>query len=200
MDWKHIKLFLIVVGVILVAMLSFVLGVSFGVSYEQNNLLNIVIPFLGVLGSWVAGLGTLAAVFTSLWLADQHRKRDAEKLNIVFSVFISNINPKPYLAVIITCNGNKPSKINSISIHSNDSKMALMVNGLDSTGNQLPMSLSYGEQATCILKKETEDSINNYVKNMCSEIYKDLYLSVNTSTNCFTTPFNVKVIEHLNKN
>lgn len=199
MDWKHIKLFLIIVGTTLIASLSFVLGISFGVSYEHDTLLTIVIPFLGVLGNWVAGLGALAAVFTALWLADQQRKRDMEKLNIVFSVYISNIHPQPYLAVIITCTGNKPSRINSISIHSNSSKMALMINGLDSAGHQLPMSLSYGEQATCILKPNTENSINDFVKKNCSGVYKNLNIYINTSTSSFNTPFGAKVIEHLER-
>ncbi|WP_022954258.1 hypothetical protein [Leucothrix mucor] len=197
MDWKHIKLFLIVVSGILIASLSFVLGISFGVSYEYDSLLTVLIPFLGVLGNWVAGLGALAAVFTALWLADQQRKRDAEDLNIVFSVYISTINPEPYLAVIVTCKGSKPSRLNSITIHSGNSKMALAISQLDNTGNQLPILLSYGQQATCILKRGTSTSINDFVKNNCSGLYQNLYLSINTSTMSFKTPFDAKVIEYL---
>ncbi|ASO30955.1 hypothetical protein CG015_17190 [Vibrio anguillarum] len=74
MDWKHIKLVSKVVVIILAAALSFVVGVSFGVSYNQETLTNVLIPALSALGGWVAGLGALAAVFTSLWLAEQQRK------------------------------------------------------------------------------------------------------------------------------
>jgi len=53
-DWKHIKYISAVVVVILIATLSFVLGISFGVTYEKDSFTEIAIPVLsamGILGS-----------------------------------------------------------------------------------------------------------------------------------------------------
>lgn len=71
MDWKQFKNISIVVGILLIAALAFVLGISFGVTYEKDSFTDIVIPALSAMGSWVAGVGALGAVFTSLWLAEQ---------------------------------------------------------------------------------------------------------------------------------
>ena len=173
------------------------LGISIGVSSEQETFLKFIIPILGVIGNWVAGVGAIFAVFVALWLAEQQRKRDSENLQLAFSVYVSTLTSNPYLAVIVTSDGNKPSKLNSISIHSKDSKTALIIMHLDNTGHQLPKLLSYGEQASFILIPKSLDSINNFVKNNCLGVYKNLYLSIITSTSTFKTPFNPAVIEHL---
>ncbi|EHH1032943.1 hypothetical protein J7G20_004383 [Vibrio parahaemolyticus] len=197
MDWKHIKIISLVVIGILIAALSFVVGVSFGVSFNPVNLKDIVIPALSALGSWVAGLGALGAVFTSLWLAEQQRKNSGEKLQIRFNVFVFPPDLTPRLAVNITCVGDKPSHINSLTMRSSDTTIAMMVAQLDRTGNQLPMNAAYGEQATFVLPQNTEQSINDYVKNNCSGSYKNLKLNVNTSTQSFEVAFGKDVIEHL---
>jgi|25_taG_2_1085351.scaffolds.fasta_scaffold25858_2 hypothetical protein len=72
-----------------------------------------------------------------------------------------------------------------------------MVAQLDHNGNQLPMQLSYGQEAIYILPSNTVDSINDYVQKNCSGSYENLMLSVNTSINSFNIPFNEKVIEYL---
>ena len=125
MDWKHIKLISVAVVVVLIAALSFVIGVSFGVTFEQDSLKDVLIPSLSAMGSWVAGLGALAAVFTSLWLAEQQRKNNSESLKCVFDVFVIQGEPNDALAVNVTSNGNKPSYINSITIHSSNSTVAM---------------------------------------------------------------------------
>mgnify|MGYP000211837222 CR=1 FL=1 len=197
MDWKHIKVISAAVVVLLIAVLSFVIGVSFGVTFEQSSLKDILIPSLSAMGSWVAGLGALAAVFTSLWLAEQQKKINGENLTNVFDVFVCPPDMTGRLTVKVTSTGNKPSNINSLSIYSKDSDVALMVAQLDPRGNQLPMPLAYGQQGIYVLPSNTENSINDYVKNRCSGSYQNLILSVNTSINSFNIPFNSKVIQHL---
>lgn len=199
MDWKHIKLITVAVFIILIAALSFVIGVSFGVTFEQDNLANILIPTLSAMGSWVAGLGALAAVFTSLWLAEQQRKDSGEKLNSVFDVFVFPPDLTERIAINVTCTGNKPSNLNSITIRSTDSTVALMVAQFDPCGHQLPIALPYGQQAVFIFPKNSEISINNYVKNNCSGSYRNLVLCINTTTNTFKVEFSKNVIEHLKK-
>jgi len=196
-DWIHVKVILAVIVVFLVAVLSFVIGVSFGVTFDQGSLTDVLIPSLSAMGSWVAGLGALAAVLTSLWLAEQQRKISGESLTNFFDVFVFPPDMTGRLAIKVTSTGNKPSNLNSLSIHSKDSDVAMMVAQLDLTGNQLPMQLAYGQQGIYVLPINTEDSINDYVQERCSGSYANLELSVNTSINSFSVPFNSKVIKHL---
>lgn len=199
MDWKHIKLISLAVGAILLALLSFVIGVSFGVTFKQDTFTDVLVPILSAMGSWVAGLGALAAVFTSLWLAEQQRKNSGEKLNCVFDVFVFPPNLAEKLAVNVTCTGNKPSNINSITIHSTGASVAMTIAQFDPAGHHLPIALPYGQQAGFILPQNSEASINDYVKNHCSGSYKSLFLSVNTTTNSFKVKFGKNVVKHLQK-
>jgi hypothetical protein len=196
-DCKNIKLILAIVFIVITSALSFVIGVSVGVNSDQSFLTEVIIPSLSAMGSWVAGLGALAAVFTSLWLAEQQKKINGENLTSVFDVFVFLPDMTERLAVKVTSTGNKPSNLNSLSIYSKDSDVALMVAQLDHNGNQLPMQLSYGQEAIYILPSNTVDSINDYVQKNCSGSYENLMLSVNTSINSFNIPFNEKVIEYL---
>lgn len=186
-----------IVGIILVAVLSFVIGISFGVTYEQDTLTVVLIPALSAMGSWVAGLGALAAVFTSLWLADQQRKNSGENLKCVFDVFVIQGEPDDSLGVIVTSNGNKPSNINSITVHSTDSTVAMAIQQFSPSSARLPVSLPYGQKASFLLSPDFKSHINDYVKKHCSGSYKNLLLSVNTTTNSFKVNFGKSVLEHL---
>jgi len=196
-DWKHIKFILAIIVIILVAVLSFVIGISFGVTFDQDNLTVVLIPALSAMGSWVAGGGALAAVFTSLWLAEQQRKNNAESLKCVFDVFLIQGEPSEYLGVNVTSHGNKPSNINSITIHSLGSKVAMSIQQFSHLSAPIPTSLPYGQQALFILSSDFKTHINDYVKNRCSGSYKNLFLSVNTTTSVFKVKFGDSVLEHL---
>lgn len=197
MDWKHIKLITVVISIILVAALSFSIGVSFGVTFEQDTLTEVLIPTLSVLGNWVAGLGALAAVFTSLWLAEQQRKNSGEKLKCVFDVFVIQGEPDEALGIVVTGSGNKPSNINSITIHSSDSTVAMYIQQLLPSSSQLPSFLPYGQQASFMLSPDFKSHINDYVKKHCAGSYKHLFISVNSTTESFKVKFGKSVIEHL---
>jgi hypothetical protein len=196
-DWKHIKYISVVVGVILIITLAFVLGISFGVSYEKGSFTEIVIPVLSAMGSWVAGLGALGAVYTSLWLAEQQRKNSGEKLNCIFDVFVFQGVPDDSLCVIVTSNGDKPSNINSITIHSTDSTVAMSIQQFAPSSTALPTYLPYGQQASYLLSSDFKSHINGYVNKHCAGSYKNLTLSVNTTTDSFKVKFGKTVIEHL---
>ncbi|MEC8328718.1 MAG: hypothetical protein VX100_21915 [Pseudomonadota bacterium] len=197
MSWKYIKLISVAVVVVLIAALSFVIGVSFGVTFEQDSLKDVLIPSLSAMGSWVAGFGTLAAVFTSLWLAEQQRKNNSEKLKCVFDVFVIQGEPNDALAVNVTSIGNKPSYINSITIHSADSTVVMCIQQFSHLSSPIPVSLAYGQQATFVLSSDFKKHINDYVKNRCSGSYKNLFLSVNTTTSVFKVKFGESVLKHL---
>ncbi|MCC4834959.1 hypothetical protein LMH66_20155 [Shewanella sp. 10N.7] len=197
MDWKHIKYISVVIGVTLIATLTFVLGISFGVTYEKDSFTEIIIPVLSAMGSWVAGFGALGAVFTSLWLAEQQRKNSGESLKCVFDVFVIQGIPDDSLGVIVTSNGNKPSNVNSITIHSSDSTVAMSIQQFAPSSTALPTYLPYGQQASYLLSSDFKSHINEYVNKHCSGSYKNLVLSVNTTTDSFNVKFGKTVIEHL---
>ncbi|SDH72334.1 hypothetical protein SAMN04488136_12618 [Vibrio xiamenensis] len=197
MDWKHIKFISAIVGIVLIAALAFVLGVSFGVTYDKGTLTEIVIPALSALGGWVAGLGALGAVFTSLWLAEQQRKNSGEKLKCVFDVFVIQGELDDALGVVVTSTGNKPSNINSITIHSSDSTVAMSIQQFEPSSAVLPTYLPYGQQASYLLSSDFKQHINSYVDKHCSGSYHNLFLSVNTTTNSFKVKFGKTVLEHL---
>ena len=83
MTWQTQKKILLAVSVILIALLSFAIGVSFGTSYNKESLIDVLFPALGVVGNWIAGIGAIAAVFTSLWLADNQRKLNTEEIEVL---------------------------------------------------------------------------------------------------------------------
>ncbi|RDX37039.1 hypothetical protein DZA51_03135 [Vibrio campbellii] len=197
MDWKYIKFISAIVGIVLIATFAFVLGISFGVSYDKGSLTEIVIPALSALGGWVAGLGALGAVFTSLWLAEQQRKNSGENLKCVFEVFVIQGMPDEVLGVVVTSLGNKPSNINSITIHSSDSTVAMSIQQFKPSSAALPTYLPYGQQASYLLSADFKQHINNYVNKHCSGSYLNLFLSVNTTTNSFKVKFGKNVLEHL---
>jgi ABC-type multidrug transport system permease subunit len=59
--------------------LAFLLGLSFGLGNNQAKFISETVPVLSMLGGWVSGIGALAAVLTTLWLADKQRREDVEK-------------------------------------------------------------------------------------------------------------------------
>ncbi|CAM3258059.1 hypothetical protein [Vibrio neptunius] len=197
MDWKYIKFISMIVGIVLIATFAFILGISFGVSYDKGSLTEIVIPALSALGGWVAGLGALGAVFTSLWLAEQQRKNSGENLKCVFDVFVIQGMPDDALGVVVTSHGNKPSNINSITIHSSDSTVAMSIQQFEPSSAVLPTYLPYGQQASYLLSSDFKQHINDYVDKHCSGSYRNLLLSVNTTTDSFKVKFGKNVLEHL---
>jgi hypothetical protein len=89
--------------------------------------------------------------------------------------------------------------LNSITIHSTDSTVAMAIAQFDPTGHQLPIALAYGQQAGFILPQNSETSINDYVKKHCSGSYKNLVLCVNTTTSTFKVKFSEAIVKHLQK-
>ncbi|MBQ4831592.1 hypothetical protein J8L84_20140, partial [Alteromonas sp. MMG017] len=197
LESKVVFKLLLILSFILVAILSFSLGVSFGVASDQESFKNLLVPVLGVIGNWVAGIGALGAVITSLWLAEKQRKLDSEQIKTDFGLYVAPPNMSSRLATNVTSTGNKPAYLNSISILSEQSSVAISIAELGREGNQLPMSLSYGQKGFFFFPIGIESHINDFVKQHCNSVYKGLRLSINTNLNQFEMAFPAKVIKHL---
>ncbi|EHU1901150.1 TPA: hypothetical protein ACIFB9_000570 [Acinetobacter baumannii] len=82
------------------------------------GLTNIDLSFWSMIGTWLASIGTLGAVITSLYLA-----RKSEKVNLLVTsnlIFLFSANHgyndgDHYIHIEITNNGNRPVTIQSVS-------------------------------------------------------------------------------------
>lgn len=106
------------------------------------------------LGTWVAGIGTISAVITSLWLA---RNVNEVKLKIKVSSRIlidPSITDHPKLCYIEIVNiGNKIAKITTIGwkIERGKEKKEFYQNTNGSRGEKTPFTLDEGMDATIII-------------------------------------------------
>lgn len=148
MSWHNQKKILLAVAVILIALLSFAIGVSFGTSYDNGSLINVLFPALGVVGNWIAGIGAIAAVFTSLWLADNQRKLNSEEIDVKFNLVVSPPDMTSRLMVSAVSKGNRPANVKSLSIYSANSTVAMWVKDLDPQSSHLPIVMPYGHDAS----------------------------------------------------
>ncbi|MBY6186783.1 hypothetical protein KUV89_09135 [Marinobacter hydrocarbonoclasticus] len=197
MTWQSQKKILLAVAVILIALLSFAIGVSFGTSYDKGSLIDVMFPALGVVGNWIAGIGAVAAVFTSLWLADNQRKLNTEDIEIKLSLVVSPPDMTSRLMVSAVSKGNRPANLKSLSIYSTNSTVAMWVKDLDPQSSLLPIVLPYGHDASFLLVQGTESYINNYVEEHCGGEYAGLRMQLNTTLGTFFAPFSREIIEHL---
>ncbi len=197
MTWHNQKKILLAVAVILIALLSFAIGVSFGVSYDNGSLINVLFPALGVVGNWIAGIGAIAAVFTSLWLADNQRKLNTEEIEVKFNLVVSPPDMTSRLMVSAVSKGNRPANVKSLSIYSANSTVAMWVKDLDPQSSHLPIVMPYGHDASFLLVRGTESYINGYVKEQCNGEYSGLRMQLNTTLGSFSVPFSSEVLEHL---
>ncbi len=197
--WRNQKRILQAVAVVLIALLSFAIGVSFGISYDKESLVDVLFPALSVVGNWVAGIGAVAAVFTSLWLADNQRKLNSEELDVKFSLVVSPPDMTSRLMVSVVSKGNRPANVKSLSILSPDSSVGMFVKDLDPQADNLPIVMPYGHDANFLLVQGAESFINNYVKKHCRGDHSGLRIQLNTTLGTFFVPFSNEIVEHLRK-
>lgn len=76
-----------ILGVALLGLLIFVLGFALGgIRWSWRSAEHAGdVAFWGMLGAWVSGLATVAAVTVSLWMAYQSSQSDVEKISITAS-------------------------------------------------------------------------------------------------------------------
>ncbi|HTF97491.1 MAG TPA: hypothetical protein VL995_15230 [Cellvibrio sp.] len=197
MTWKIQKNILLAIAVILIALLTFAIGVSFGTSYDKGSLIEVLFPALEVVGNWIAGIGAIAAVFTSLWLADNQRSLNTEELDIKFNLVVSPPDMTNRLMVYVVSKGNRPANVKSLSIYSAKATVAMWVKDLDLQSSRLPIEMPYGHDASFLLVKGVESYINDYVKEHCGGEYSGLRVQINTTLGSFFVSFNNEILEHL---
>lgn len=151
----------------------------------ENNL-----QLWSVIGTWVASIGTVSAVITSLWLAS---RADKVKLKVfaghrlLLPKLEKGNNDYCYINVVNT--GSKPVKITNIGWQAGRSKTKqhmVQIFGLSNSDN-VPKMLTEGEEATFLvpfhLRGNEEDWLNSMSKALTEKTnnIKSLKVCVSTS-------------------
>jgi hypothetical protein len=171
----------------LTAVLALLAGaaIGFGVGIQINpQTADIYLLNLGSVGDWVSGLGALGAIITTLWLADQQRRRDTEilKIDCVYSFLDGQ---KIYILRIASC-GQRPSRAVHLRVASDHTEDFLhFPEMMPNCGDTLPKLLGYAEEVCLILPSDAKQRIQDYVENSCGSNAKSLRFEVMTTLGLF---------------
>lgn len=112
------------------------------------GLTNTDLAFWSMLGTWLASIGTIAAVITSLYLA-----RKNEKVNLLITsnlIFLLTSGREysdddQYIHIEVTNNGNKPITIQNIGWQMTKDRAFFVPINPNPINTPLPKMISYGE-------------------------------------------------------
>ena len=178
---------LCVVIVALFVGFAFLLGLSFGLGESHGKFVLEAVPVLSMLGGWISGLGALAAVITTLWLANKQRREDVEHLKVSVNMALVNPDQPWFISVQAVADGKRPSTLRSLTFTSPRARHALHVTGFMNFGSSLPVQLSYGEKAEFQLDYGAEDLLRGFVEKHCQGDAKGLKAVISTNLNSFST-------------
>lgn len=187
LNWKTITI--ISITIIFTSLLFFIIGIAFGASITTNDFIETFIPIFSALGSWVSGIGAIAAVFVALWLAEDQSRKDSERLEITLEVaMIPDMYEGLLICISATSVGLRPSLVSMISITCGKNVSSqLAFTKFSKFSDELPRKLNYGDRATWFLTPDSEKTIANYIKSVCSGNAEGLTLNIKTSTTKFSS-------------
>lgn len=166
--------------------LAFLLGLSLGLGSGHDKFISEAVPVLSMLGGWVSGIGALAAVLTTLWLADKQRREDVESLRVTINMSLIHPDKPWFITVQAVADGKRPSTIRGLTFTSPHARSALHVTGFMAFGNQLPIQLSYGEKADFHLDYGIERQLRVFVDEHCKGKSAGLKVVISTNLNSFS--------------
>ncbi|WMR30991.1 hypothetical protein [Metapseudomonas otitidis] len=182
-------------GAILIALLSLSLGAAIGASSTPQDFKDIMIPLLSMVGGWVSGIGTLAAVVVSLYLAKKQKESDSEDISVTSHTAISPAWNGHRVLIAIVSKGNRPANIHSINIVKPKAETVLYIAQFDRVSSTLPATISYGEKRTYVCLSHFEDEIAKYVNDYCEGIASGLLIYVSSTLKTFKEPLNAEIIK-----
>ncbi|KRP59080.1 hypothetical protein [Pseudomonas trivialis] len=179
--WAFLLLvFITVIGFV------FLLGLSFGLSNNRDKFITETVPVLSMLGGWVAGIGALAAVLTTLWLADKQRREDVESLRVSVRSAITNTGEEGwFIALGITSDGKRPVKVTGVSVQSPHARNYLHIHQFWLGSHPLPAAMTYGDSISLHLTPGFDRQINRYVEQYCRGNASGLKFVVSTTLHEF---------------
>jgi hypothetical protein len=169
----------------LLVCLSFIFGISFGTSTDYKSFQGTFIPVLSLVGSWVSGLATVAAVYVALWSTQKQLQSDREFLKIDFNFVLIGGQGIPVLAITAVSTGKRPSEINSVSIYSSNASIRMLPAVFLPGSSKLPVNLGYGKKATFLMMQDFEYRIAEYLIEYCDGVADSLEVCISTTTENF---------------
>jgi hypothetical protein len=185
MSWEKEKLFLTTLGILLLCLMLFLLGVAFGTSTSNAEFKETILPVLSAVGSWVSGVGALGAVLVALWIAEKQRINDKESLKLAFDFVVTPEQSNAVLMISAVSVGKRPSEINSILIYSQGATTQMYITSYLHGSSQIPINLGYGKKAQWLCKEKFEHQIGSYLKTYCNSKASHLEICVSTTTENF---------------
>lgn len=185
MSWEKEKLILAALGVLLLCLMIFLLGVAFGTSTNNLEFKETILPVLSVVGSWVSGIGALGAVLVALWIAEKQRRGDKENLKLAFDFVVTSAQSNAVLMVSAVSVGKRPSEINSIIIFDPKASAQLYIARFLPGSSSIPTNLGYGKKAAWLCEEGFERHIGSYLKSYCNGKASYLKICVSTTTENF---------------
>lgn len=178
--------------VVFVCVMSLLLGLTLGINLNPSSTIKFV-PAWGSLGDWVAGLGSLVAVATTVILANRERNDQKESVRVeVGSQPEIPWQGRRLLAISVTCTGPRPVRIYGIAICSPKHVASLDI--INFAEGELPANLTYGEVANFALYPGTEQRIKHFALTQCDAGFEALQLQVTTSMRTFEIKFPPKLL------
>jgi hypothetical protein len=175
------------------------------IKVDANGMDNITLQVWSVIGTWVAGLGTLAAVVVSLWIA-LHQSRVKLEVGAGHRLLITpGSQEKPEYCLIRVVNvGLRPAKITHVGWEigkGKNRKYMLQSFGFPES-DSIPKTLQEGEEANFMIPlnyaNANDDWIIRFPKYLAEEnsskSFSSLKVTVNTSVG---QTFKRKVEENL---
>ncbi|MQU08603.1 hypothetical protein [Pseudomonas helleri] len=184
--FKFMRWALLILVLFTVIGLAFLLGLSFGLGSSHGKFIAETVPVLSMLGGWVSGIGALAAVLTTLWLADKQRREDVESLRVTINMSLISHDAPWFITVQAVADGKRPSTIRGLTFTSPHARSAIHVTGFMDFGNQLPIQLSYGEKADFHLDYGIEMELRDFVDRHCKGKSAGLKVVISTNLNSFS--------------
>ncbi|MWV17548.1 hypothetical protein F3I16_16015 [Pseudomonas sp. L-22-4S-12] len=181
---------------LMVAGLSFVLGAAAGTGISFEQFKTLLVPLLDAAGGWVSGIGALAAVVTSLWLADRQRREDVEHLDVLPQL---SIIPGLgwMISIHVVSDGRRPATVTSIVIGSKHATVELHLLSFYHKNKDLPASLQYGESLDLIGAISLRAELVDYVAKYCGGKFDGLVVRVRTTTSHFSGEIEGNVLPYL---
>ncbi|MCG6540180.1 hypothetical protein MCB86_08835 [Pseudomonas sp. KSR10] len=177
--------------------MAFALGAAFGAgSGDADQFAMLFLPALAALGGWVSGVGALAAVLATLWLADRQRSEDVEALDIRVSTLILSDVPFPLLGVTITSTGKRPVLVSGTSFRINGAPNYLQPTGYYPGSDALPVRLLYGERLNLFYYPRAVVRLSQMLGDTADQPAK-VFVSVRSTTREFEAKVTINDINSL---
>lgn len=191
---------LIGIGCLLLVVLGIFIGMPLGASIQSNDSIKLL-DFANIIGTWVGAIATAFAAGLALWLQRKADSANIENLNTIFSAGITLPDIKVFTLKIVST-GQKPVKIQSITIQMPDIKLDLWIRPLIGS-SPIPVSLQfYSDDAIYILP---HDKLIRNLSCLGADARK-LRLNIITTTKNFnvditdTIPYLKEQIENASQN